>query len=127
MDAGSPKGRVFWRGLALLVAGTVVALRLGMVACNSPQKPAPTQASSAAGAGASAPAAAPTAVAKPAPPPRVLRDPAFFPPTKASGGFYGDSFAVPAPPQQQAEASWPGKKRRGANDSTPQQQAPAPR
>ena len=58
MDAGSPRVRMVWRGLALLFAVSVVAVRLGIAGCG----------------------------------------PAFYPPTKAGGGFNPQS--PPEPPHR---------------------------
>jgi hypothetical protein len=77
MTVRSPRAVAIWRGLALVFAVSVVAVRLGMAGCATTAPPP-------AGAGA---AGAPAPVAAAPPAPRV-RDPAFFAPTKAGGGYY---------------------------------------
>ena len=117
MDAGSPRARMVWRGLALLFAVSVVTIRLGIAGCATPAaKPAATPAAKP----AATTAAKPAATAAPNP---YLSNPAFFAPTKAAGGFYPGP-APAAAPQQQAgpEPTYPGSDRAGRT-----QQAEEPR
>jgi len=126
MDSGSPRARTVWRGIALLFAVSVVMVRFGVAGC-SPAFFGPTKAgggfngqaapaASTAAPAANKPAPATTPTAKelneannpPAPDPR-LSDPAFFPPTKAGGGFYTRPRPAAAPPQQVPPAAAPPK------------------
>ena len=120
MNSGSPRARVVWRGIALLFAVSVVMVRLGLAGC-SPALSGPTKAGggvdgqpSQAGttpappASKPAPAETPTAAeaneaVNPPPPDPRLSNPAFFPPTKAGGGFYPRPRPAAPPPQKASE------------------------
>jgi hypothetical protein len=118
MDAGSSRVRALWRAVAVVFAVSVVTVRLGVAGCgplffgptkagggfNGAQQATVPQAE--AGEAAPAPnaksgapnpkrAAAKSPAPKPAPKP-PLSDPAYFPPTKAAGGFY-----APLAPEQE--------------------------
>lgn len=111
MNSGSPRARAVWRGIALLFAVSVVMMRLGLAGC-SPALSGPTKAGgrgdgqpSQAGPTPAPPASKPAPAKTPsaAPPDPRLSDPAFFPPTKAAGGFYPRPRPAAPPPQQAAE------------------------
>jgi hypothetical protein len=95
----APSRRARWlgRGLALGFAAALIALRLGTSAgCGRPLYMAPTKAGSIY-----------TAPREPEPAPSPIRNPDYFAPTKAGGGWSGRYYDLDESPQQAAAPQEP--------------------
>lgn len=142
MNAGSPKVRAAWRGLALLFAVSVVTIRLGVAGCgpafigptkagggfNAERRQVATEPAPAGGAvGKAGAPGAKDASASPAAdnvtPPRLF-DPAFMPPTKAGGGFFPGPLPAGEPQKQARPSQAPSKPRNDPAAAAPQVAGP---
>jgi hypothetical protein len=113
MDAGSSRAGWLWRWCALVFALSVVAVRLGMAGCTPSVSPATPAGGGTSNASTPAAATAPEAESVSGKG-GGIREPEFFAPTKAGGGFY-------EPPSEAAEQQAP------APQAPAPQESPKPR